>query len=94
MKLFFIPVSMISRLLAGLAGKKLFERVWAVVDETDPPKPDQRGVSWLKLVAALAIEGAVFRLVKGAVDHAARGWFAGLTGKWPGTEAAKPRSKE
>jgi Protein of unknown function (DUF4235) len=87
MKLLFRPVSIVSGLLAGLVGKKLFERVWALVDEKDPPQPDQRGVSWPKLVAALMIEGAVFRLVKGAVDHVARGWFAGLTGRWPGTAA-------
>jgi hypothetical protein len=94
MKLLFIPIGIVSRLLAALAGKKLFERVWAVVDEKDPPKPDQRGVSWPKLVAALAIEGAVFSLVKGAVDHAARGWFAGLTGRWPGAKSPESHSKE
>jgi len=86
-KLFFTPVSIVSGLFAGLISKKLFERVWALVDREDPPQADQRGVPWLKLIAALAIEGAVFRTVKGAVNHAARSWFAGLTGRWPGTDA-------
>lgn len=90
MKLLFTPVSIISGLFAGLVSKKLFERMWAVIDEREPPQPDQRGVPWPKLIAALVIEGAVFRLVKGAVDHAARGWFAGLTGRWPGTEGNDP----
>jgi hypothetical protein len=87
MKLLFTPVSIVSGLLAGVAAKKLFKGVWALFDEQEPPKPDRRGVPWPKLVAALVIEGAVFRVVKGAVDHAARDLFASFTGKWPGTEA-------
>lgn len=93
MKLLFTPVSIVSGLIAGMTGRKLFERVWALIDEAAPPRPDQRGVAWSKLLAALVIEGALFRLVKGAVDHAARGWFAGLTGRWPGTETTESRRK-
>jgi hypothetical protein len=90
MKLLFAPISIVSGLIAGLLGRKAFARLWAVLDEDEPPKPERRGVSWPKLVGALALEGAVFRLVKGAVDHASRGGFAKLTGKWPGEEAAEP----
>ena len=39
-----------------------------------------------KLAAALVIEGAIFRLVKGLFDHAARSGFARWTGAWPGEE--------
>jgi hypothetical protein len=35
----------------------------------------------------LLIEGAIFRLVKGLFDHAARRGFARMTGAWPGEEA-------
>ncbi len=42
----------------------------------------------MKLIAALAIEGAIFRVVKGLTDHGARRGFASLTGRWPGEDPA------
>jgi hypothetical protein len=86
MKLAFIPVSVLGGLLAGLIGQKVFDVIWAKVDEQEPPQPDQREVSFPKLVIALIIEGAIFRLVKGLFDHAARRGFARITGDWPGEE--------
>jgi hypothetical protein len=37
----------------------------------------------------LAIEGALFSLIKGFVDHGSRHAFTRLTGSWPGDEAPK-----
>ena len=86
MKLIFAPIGIVAGLLAGLLAKKSFERVWAVFDEEPPPKPDQHDAGYPKLLAALAVEGAVFRLTKGAVDHGARRAFERTTGRWPGEE--------
>ncbi len=86
MKLIFAPVGIVAGLLAGLLAKKSFERLWAAFDEEDPPQPDQRDATYPKLLAALAVEGAVFRLTKGAVDHGARRAFERTTGRWPGEE--------
>jgi hypothetical protein len=86
MKLLFAPVGIGAGLLAGFAAQKAFEALWAVFDDEEAPEPDQRDVEWPKLIAALAIEGAVFRIVKGAVDHSARSGFASLTGRWPGEQ--------
>ena len=44
----------------------------------------------MKLAAALAIEGAVFRTVRGLADHGSRRTFARLTGSWPGEAAPEP----
>lgn len=88
MKLIFAPIGIIAGLLAGFAAQKGFERLWAVFDDEEPPEPDQRDASYPKLIAALLIEGAVFRLTKGVVDHGVRGGFARMTGRWPGEESA------
>ena len=85
-KLLYKPVGIVSGLLAGLLGRRLFARLWALADKAEPPKPENR-VAWPKLLGALALEGAVFRLVKGAADHASRRWFAKRTGRWPGEES-------
>ena len=86
MKLIFIPFSILGGLLAGLVGQKVFDAIWGKVDEEEPPQPEQREVRLGKLAIALLIEGAIFRLVKGLVDHAARRGFARMTGAWPGEE--------
>ena len=89
MKFLFAPISIGAGLLAGLVAQKLFERLWALVDDEDPPEPDNREVPVLKLVAALAVEGAIFRLVKGLTDRGARKGFAALVGTWPGDDPAR-----
>jgi len=90
MKIIFAPISIVLGLIAGLVGKKIFEQIWGLIDEQEPPKPEHREFSWPKLVGALILEGAIFRLVKGLVDHGTRKSFAGLTGSWPGEEAPEP----
>jgi hypothetical protein len=86
MKLLFTPISVIAGLLAGLLGTKIFERLWGLIDKEEPPSPEHREFSWPKLVAALLIEGAIFRLVKGLTEHGTRRAFAKGTGSWPGEE--------
>ena len=86
MKVLFAPVGILAGLLAGFAAQKGFERLWAIFDEEAPPEAKDREINWPKLIAALLLEGAIFRLVKGAVDHGARRSFAAFTGRWPGEE--------
>jgi hypothetical protein len=88
MKILFAPIGIVTGLLAGIAAQKAFERLWAVIDDEDPPEPDSREIPLLKLVGALALEGAIFRLAKGFADHGARSSFAAVTGSWPGDESA------
>lgn len=89
MKFLFAPIGIIAGLLAGMVAQKGFDRLWAVFDEEEPPEPDQRDASYPKLIAALVVEGAVFRLTKGVVDHGVRGGFARMTGTWPGEKPAE-----
>jgi hypothetical protein len=86
MKLVFIPISVLGGLLAGFLGQKVFDAIWGKVDDREPPQPEHREISLAKLAIALVIEGAIFRLIKGLFDHAARRGFARMTGAWPGEE--------
>jgi uncharacterized protein DUF4235 len=83
-RVLFAPIGILAGLAAGFAAQKGFERIWLAIDEEQAPEVEDREVSYPKLVAALLIEGAIFRLVKGMVDRAARLGFASLTGSWPG----------
>jgi uncharacterized protein DUF4235 len=85
MKLIFAPIGIVAGLIAGLIAQKGFERLWAVFDEEEPPDSADRDIRFSKLIPALLLEGAVFRLTKGLVDHSVRGGFARFTGRWPGS---------
>ena len=89
-KLIFAPFSIAGGLIAGFLGKKLFEQVWGMIDSQEPPEGKHREISVPKMLIALAIEGAIFRAVKGAFDHYAREGFMRMTGTWPGEEEPEP----
>ena len=89
MRFLFAPLSIILGLLAGMVGKKLFAQVWALFDDEEPPESEHREATWGKVIAAAAIQGAIFRATKMAVDRGARTAFANATGTWPGEERPK-----
>jgi hypothetical protein len=84
LKVLFIPVSIAAGLLAGVVGKKVFNQIWGLIDEEEPPDSKHRDITWGRLLLAGAVQGAIFRAVKEATDHAARRGFYRTTGSWPG----------
>jgi hypothetical protein len=89
-KILFIPFSVLGGILAGVVGKKTFEGLWSAIEDEEPPDPKYREIAWQKLVAALLLEGAIFRAVRGLADHGSRRAFRRLTGRWPGEERPDP----
>jgi hypothetical protein len=85
-KVAFLPFSIGTGFLAGMIAKKAFALMWSVIDDQDPPQAEHREVRLAKLVAAAALEGAVFSLTRELVDHGSRHAFLRLTGSWPGEE--------
>ena len=89
-KFLFTPFSIVAGLVAPNAARKLFAQIWGLIDKDEPPDAKHRYISEPKMFAALAVEGAVFRTTKGAVDHYARRSFERVTGTWPGEEEPEP----
>jgi hypothetical protein len=85
-KLLFLPFSIAAGILGGLISKKAFSLTWGAIDDRQPPTPHDQHTDIGKLALALALEGAVFRLAKGLVDHCSRQGFERLTGRWPGAK--------
>ncbi len=86
-KALFAPISIVGGLIAGMFAKKVFDQVWGLIDDEDPPDGSIRDVGWGKLLVAAAVQGAIFRAVKTLADRGARKGFAGITGTWPGDES-------
>ena len=91
MKFLFMPFSILAGLMAGFLSKKVFDQLWGLIDEEEPPDSKHRDIEWPKLLAAAAVQGAIFRAVKEGSDHYARRAFAGATGTWPGEERPDPK---
>ena len=89
-KILFIPVGVVSGIIAGLIGKKAFEGVWSLIDQEEAPSPKHRDVPWKKLVPALILEGVIFRVVRGIAERGSRELFSKATGSWPGKERPEP----
>jgi Protein of unknown function (DUF4235) len=84
MKLLFVPISVITGLLAGALGRWLFSEVWGLFDDEEPPESEHLRAPWTKILIAAAIRGAIFTSVKTAVDRGLRLGYMNLTGSWPG----------
>jgi hypothetical protein len=78
------PFGIIIGLLAGQISKKLFDFIWARFDDEEAPKPTTQQANWPKILAAAAMQGVVFKLVRAVVDRQTASGFAYLTGTWPG----------
>jgi hypothetical protein len=86
----FTPIGIAAGLAAGQLSKKVFDFLWGLVDDEEAPRPKHRDIKLVKLLAALVVEGAVFRVVRGITDHGARHGWRRLTGSWPGEERPEP----
>jgi Protein of unknown function (DUF4235) len=89
-KILFVPVSVLGGIAAGAVAKKVFELFWGVIDDEEAPDPKHREIPWARLLAALALEGVIFRVVRGLFDHGSRQAYSKLTGSWPGQERPEP----
>jgi hypothetical protein len=89
-RILFAPFSIAAGILAGVLGKRLFELVWGRIDDDEPPAPSQHETNWGKVLAAAAIQGFLFALVRAATDRGARTAFYRFTGVWPGDEEPEP----
>lgn len=87
----FTPFSVIIGLLAGQMAKKVFIAVWGQAANEESPSPEHREVAYGQLVVALAVEGAIQRLVRGFADHGLRHAWMRSMGEWPGEERPDPK---
>jgi hypothetical protein len=94
MRLLYKPFGIVLGLVAAFVSRKLFDRLWSLVDEEEPPEPDTERTTWGKVLAAAALEGLVFRVTRAAVERAGAAGFHSLTGSWPGKREPEPEAAE
>src|ERR687894_274553 len=91
MGLIYKPIGILLGIVAALLGKRVFNFAWTKIDDQEPPKPTTEITTWRRLLAAAAVQGVIFRMVRVTVDrYGAKGWRY-LTGSWPRGRAPPPR---
>jgi len=84
MKIVYKPVGLVLGILAGVVSQKLFNAVWGIFDDEEPPKATTEEANWPKVIAAAAVQGVTFRVTRATVDRLGAKGFRFLTGVWPG----------
>ena len=78
-KVLYKPLSIATSVAGGLLAGAVFNQVWQRLSRTDeePPDPKDLERSGREALAAAAVQGLIFGLVRAAVDRAgARGYQA------------------
>lgn len=86
-KLLYRPVGMLVSVLGGLIAGAIFKKVWQLAagqDEAPDATDAQRG--WGEVLLAAALQGAIFAVVKAALDRGTATGVQKATGVWPGDE--------
>ncbi len=85
MTLLYKPLGLLVSVLGAMLASAVFKRVWtAASGQEEAPEATSPGHSTKQVLFAALVQGAVFGVVKAAVDRAGAKGFKQLTGFDPG----------
>ncbi len=88
-KILYRPVGIISGLVAGVIAGAIFDQVYKKAThgdaDVDPPGALQSEYSVKEILAAAAVQGAIFAVVKAVIQRGGARVFERATGEWPGS---------
>ncbi|SBV26699.1 Protein of unknown function [Micromonospora krabiensis] len=78
------PVGVLLGLAAGMLAGNIFRQVWKLTaGDGEAPNPTDEDRRWGEILAAAALQGAIFSVVRAAVDRGGAVGVRRLTGRWP-----------
>ncbi|WP_025618500.1 DUF4235 domain-containing protein [Salinispora cortesiana] len=77
------PVGILLGFAAGAAAGAIFEQVWKVAGAGAAPNATDEDRGWGEILAAAALQGAIFAVVRAAVDRGGAVGMRRITGNWP-----------
>jgi Protein of unknown function (DUF4235) len=87
-KMVYKPVSLLISVLGGLLAGAIFKKVWQLAaHEDEAPEATDAGRGWPEILAAAALQGAIFAVVKAALSRGTAAGARKLTGAWPGEDS-------
>ncbi|HEY1485898.1 MAG TPA: DUF4235 domain-containing protein [Micromonosporaceae bacterium] len=84
-KIAYKPVGFALGAAAGAVSGLVFKQLWKRLGhDDDAPNATDEVRGWGEVLAAAALQGAIFALVKAAIDRAGATGVRSVTGTWPG----------
>ncbi|SEB61168.1 DUF4235 domain-containing protein [Streptomyces sp. TLI_105] len=78
------PVGLALGAASGMIAGAAFKQAWKMIGhEDDAPDATDEGRTWREILVSAALQGAIFAVVKAAVDRAGATGVRRLTGTWP-----------
>ncbi|RKR86215.1 uncharacterized protein DUF4235 [Micromonospora pisi] len=83
-RLAYKPVGLLLGVAAGAVAGMVFKQVWkTAAGDDDAPNATDEERGWGEILAAAALQGAIFAVVKAAVDRSGAVAVRRATGNWP-----------
>jgi hypothetical protein len=80
----FKPIGLLLGMGAGVLAGALFRQVWKVTaGDGEAPDATDEDRGWGEILAAAALQGAIFAVVRAAVDRGSAVGVRRFTGSWP-----------
>jgi hypothetical protein len=84
LKMLYKPFGLLFSVMGGLVASAIFGRLWRLITgEDEAPRATEQGRTWREVLIAATAQGAVFGLVKAAIDRGGAAGFRKATGEWP-----------
>jgi Protein of unknown function (DUF4235) len=83
-KIAYKPVGLLLGIGAGMVAGFVFKEVWKLASgDDDAPNATDEDRGWGEVLAAAALQGAIFAVVKALVDRGGASGVRKMTGEWP-----------
>ncbi|GGU01633.1 MULTISPECIES: DUF4235 domain-containing protein [Streptomyces] len=84
-KIAYKPVGLVLGATSGMIAGAAFKQAWKMIGhDDDAPDATDEHRTWREVLIAAALQGAIFAVVKAAVDRSGAATTRRLTGTWPG----------
>ncbi|RKN16125.1 DUF4235 domain-containing protein [Micromonospora musae] len=78
------PVGVLLGIAAGTVAGAVFRQIWKLTaGDGEAPDATDEDRGWGEILAAAALQGAIFAVVRAAVDRGGAVGVRRLTGRWP-----------
>lgn len=84
-KVLYKPLDLVVSVLGGLLARAVLKKVWRLSGgEVEASKATDADRGWPEILLAAALHGAIFAVIKAAVDRSAVEGARKLRATWPG----------
>lgn len=83
-KVAYKPIGILLGMAAGVLAGAVFRQVWKLTSgDGEAPSATDEERGWGEVLAAAALQGAIFSVVRAVVDRGGATGVRRLTGRWP-----------